>query len=154
MGLDFSAFNKGLPVEDKGTVAEPSAMVPEKSDNGNYQQWLEKQDEIAIKIQEAAEEKKQIAAMKKQKKEGGNKQLLDVAKIINRNLQRGGALVYDLNKAINKDCPPEQVALLAVKCVSLLINEGLIYNNIAKRYEEKYGIALTDGFPFKVITTK
>ena len=150
MGLDFTSLDKKAQAAGKAEEPLPVPAPEEKQKSGSYQDWLNEQNALAAKIQEENEERKRIAALRKGKDDSTRKLLLSVAKETQKNLQRGGTLVYEVNKAIRDDKPPEQVALLAVKCVSLLISDPMMYTALEKKYEERYGITLSTKWPFKV----
>ena len=153
MALDLTALNKPQTAERRPNQAAPPEVLTETQDKqptGKYKDWLTAQEENEKQIRQEQEEKRRVAALRKDQDKSTNKFLLSVAKETQKNLQRGGTLVYEVNKAIRDDKPPEQVALLAVKCVSLLISEPLMFTTLEKKYAEQYGITLSTKWPFKV----
>ena len=84
----------------------------------------------------------------------GESILLQAGKHLQRNLQRGELTAHELNKAIRDDRPPEEIAMIATKTVSLILSDSMIYNALAKKYGEKYGITLTKEPPYKVTRTE
>ena len=66
-------------------------------------------------------------------------------------LVNGGHTVWTLNKAIRDKRPPEEIALVAVKVVSLLIMEQRIYDSIKDEYRERYQITLDEKCPHEII---
>lgn len=77
--------------------------------------------------------------------------LLELGRLNNERLGRAEITLSEYNKAVRDDRPPEEVALLAAKTLSLALAEELIYTTIAKKYRDRYGITLTNEPPYKII---
>lgn len=78
---------------------------------------------------------------------------VEIGKRLQERLQRAGQAINAYHKALNEDRPPEELALLAAKGFSLAVSEDMIYNQLARKYWNRYGIKLTDGPPFEIIRT-
>lgn len=76
---------------------------------------------------------------------------LEMGKRMQQQLVNGGHTVWTLNKAIRDKRPPEEIALVAVKVVSLLIMEQRIYDSIKDEYRERYQITLDEKCPHEII---
>lgn len=76
--------------------------------------------------------------------------LLQVGIITQNNIKKGNLITWAINKAINSDAPPEHIALLAVREISLLTNDSMVYKMLADKYREKFGIELTDRHPYEI----
>ncbi len=80
--------------------------------------------------------------------------LLQVGIITQNNIKKGNLITWAINKAVKMDAPPEHIALLSVKEISLLTNDDIIFKKLAERYREKYGIEVTEKYPYEVRTCK
>lgn len=74
--------------------------------------------------------------------------LLEVSRLINARLQQCSTAIWAYNKAVNDDRPPEEVALLAAKALSLAVSDTMIYSSIEKKYWPKYGIRVSQETPY------
>ena len=77
--------------------------------------------------------------------------LLQQGREMQERFQRGGTLLYTYNKAVRDNRPPQEIALLAAKALSLIMSDVLYYKPLAERYRTEYGITLQDAQPFEVI---
>ena len=76
--------------------------------------------------------------------------LLQVGILTQNNIKKGNLITWAINKAVKADAPPEHIALLAVKEISLLTNDTIVYKKLAERYREKYGIELIEKHPYEI----
>lgn len=76
--------------------------------------------------------------------------LLQVGIIVQDNIKKGNLITWAINKAVKSDAPPEHIVLLAVKEISLLTNDTIVYKIVAERYREKYGIELVEKHPYEI----
>ena len=114
------------------------------------QRRQEEQEHLSLlkaKEKEAQEQKK----LSREKKDDTRSFLLKVGRDMQERLQRGGTLLYAYNKAVRDQRPPEEIALLAAKALSLILSDVLYYKPLAERYRTEYGITLQDDQPFEVI---
>lgn len=74
--------------------------------------------------------------------------LLEVGKLINARLQLCGTAIWAYNKAVRDDRPPEEVAMLAAKALSLAVSDTMIYSSLEKKYRPKYGIRVSEESPY------
>lgn len=77
--------------------------------------------------------------------------LLQVGKQLQENIRKGGRSTWDIFKSMKADRPPEEIALIAVKGLSLVLDDQLLYKTVSERYRQQYGISLTDKPPFTII---
>jgi len=80
--------------------------------------------------------------------------MLELGKLINERLARAEITIHTYNKAVRDDLPPEEVALLAAKALSLAVDEDLIYTSIEKKYRERYGIYVSRDTPYRIMKEK
>lgn len=133
--LDFSALNKDLP---KG---------PPRPANGPGNTNIPAE----FKTQPMAL-KGAIAAGKREK--AAENSLLEVSRLINERLQRCQMAIWDYNKAVKAGRPPEEIALLAARALSLAVSEEMIYTSLANRYRVLYGVYLDPEKPGEVFREK
>ena len=76
---------------------------------------------------------------------------LTMGKRMQEQLRNGGNSLQTLNRAIRDRRPPEEIALVAVKLVSLLMLEPRIFDGIKTEYKERYKICLDDKVPYEII---
>ena len=80
--------------------------------------------------------------------------LLQVGILVQDNIKKGNLITWAINKAVKADAPPEHIALLAVKEISLLTDDTIVYKMLAERYRQKYGIELIEKHPYEIRTCK
>jgi len=94
------------------------------------------------------------AEYKEQRRTNHVMSLLELGQLINERLARAEITIHTYNKAVRDDLPPEEVALLAAKALSLAMDEDLIYTSIEKKYRERYGIYVSRDTPYRIIKEK
>ncbi len=130
--MDFSALNNGILKAKK----EPAAVT----------------HQVTVPDELKAQPKALTGAKYADKRAKDTElNLLELGQLLNERLGRAEITISEYNKAVRDDRPPEEVALLAAKALSLAMAEELIYTTIAKKYQDKYDLRLTDEPPFKVI---
>ena len=78
--------------------------------------------------------------------------LLQIGIMQQENIKRGNLLTWEINKATRVGRPPEEIALLAAKAISLMTDDVLVYKYVAERFRKEYGIELEPKPPYKIIT--
>ena len=91
------------------------------------------------------------ALQKEKRKIATEMSLLDVSKLINERLRNCQTAIWAYNKAVKADCPPEEIAMLAAKALSLAVSDEMIYTSLEKKYMGKYGIKVSSGNPYEII---
>lgn len=133
--LDFSALNNDLPKGPPRPAKGPgNTNIPAE-----------------FKTQPTAL-KGAIAAGKREK--AAENSLLEVSRLINERLQRCQMAIWDYNKAVKAGRPPEEIALLAARALSLAVSEEMIYTSLANRYRVLYGVYLDPEKPGEVFREK
>ena len=101
---------------------------------------------------EAAKEKKNALETARQKRERQEHLILvKVGRLMQENIIAAGRLTERVMKATGDGRPPQEIALLAVKGLSLLVNDPLLYSKLAERYREEYGLQLNSKQPYEII---
>ena len=121
--LDFSALNNDLPKRPPRPANEPG--------NTNIPAGSETRPTAATGATAAG-----------QREKAKENSLLEVSRLINERLQRCQTAIWDYNKAVKAGRPPEEIALLAARALSLAVSEEMIYTSLANRYRELYGVYL------------
>ena len=133
--LDFTALNKDVP---------KSPYTP-----GN--------DPANIKVPaELKSEPTGLTAAKarESRKSQDEKSLLDLGKLLNERLGRAELAIHEYFKALRDGQPPEHIALLAARALSLAVSDEMIFTTIARKYQDEYGIRIDPQPPHKVIKEK
>jgi hypothetical protein len=133
--LDFTALNNDLPKsptspgKDPANIKVPAELksTPTAVAGAEYRGTRQKQTE---------------------------KSLLELGKLNNERLGRCQMTIWEYNKAVRDDRPPEEIALLAARALSLAVGEELIYTSIEKKYRERYGIRTAPEPPHGIIKEK
>lgn len=76
--------------------------------------------------------------------------LLKMGRQLQDNIIAAGRITETVMKASRDGRPPEEIALLAVKGLSLLVNDPMVYTAIEKKYRKQYGITLEQKPPYNV----
>lgn len=121
--LDFSALNNDLPKRPPRPANEPG--------NTNIPAGSETRPTAATGATAAG-----------QREKAKESSLLEVSRLINERLRRCQMAIWDYNKAVKAGRPPEEIALLAARALSLAVSEEMIYTSLANRYRELYGVYL------------
>ena len=80
--------------------------------------------------------------------------LLQVGRTVQGNIIKGGRASWDIFHAVKRNAPPEEIALIAVKGLSLVLSDQLLYKTVAEKYRQEYGIRLTQEPPFEILREK
>ena len=91
---------------------------------------------------------------KEEQENNSERCLLTLGQLLNERLGWSEIAISDYNKAVRDDKPPEEVALLAARALSLAVSEELIYTSLEKKYRKKYGITISKDPPFKILYEK
>ena len=75
---------------------------------------------------------------------------LQEGRLLLRNIMRGDTYSWELNRAVRDGRPPEEIALIATKCVSLMKADTIAFKKLAEDYRQKYGLVMEDEFPYKI----
>ena len=121
--LDFSALNNDLPKGPPRPANEPG--------NTNVPAGSETRPTAAAGATAAG-----------QREKAKENSLLEVSRLINERLRRCQTAIWNYNKAVKAGRPPEEIALLAARALSLAVSEEMIYTSLANRYRELYGVYL------------
>jgi hypothetical protein len=123
--------------------------------NKSYSEW--EFETATASLEKAAEkkarkERQAMADTARQKRERAERYvMLKMGRLLQNNIIAAGRAVETLFKALRDGRPPEEVALVAVKGFSLMVNDTMLYDTIAKKYRQEYGIALEEKPPFNIV---
>ena len=79
---------------------------------------------------------------------------LQAGKLLQEKIMKGECSIWAINHAMKRNAPPEELALIAVKGLSLVLHEPLLFKTVAERFRQEYGITLTEKPPFKILREK
>lgn len=120
-----------------------------------FTEWQADAQEAALQKEaerKAAKEKKAMQFDAREKRERAERYvLLKMGRQMQDNIITAGRIVERVLKATRDGSPPEEIALLAVKGLSLLVNDPMVYTAIAREYREKYNIELEPKPPYNLI---
>lgn len=101
---------------------------------------------------DAAKDKKNALETARQKRERQEHLILvKMGRLMQDNIIAAGRLTERVMKATRDGRPPQEIALLAVKGLSLLVSDTLLYSKLAERYREEYGLQLDSKPPYEII---
>ena len=140
---DFSKLRAGLKKD------APKRPTSEFNDPGNTN--IPTKDKNTVAGQIDTKEKVLVKSMQELDPTADDF-LLQVGILIQDNIKKGNLITWAINKAVKADAPPEHIALLAVKEISLLTNDTIVYKMLAEKYRQKYGIEMTEKHPYEIRT--
>ena len=77
--------------------------------------------------------------------------LLETSKLINERLRNCQQAIWTYYKATNEGRPPEEIALVLARALSLAVSDTMIYTTLAMKYRLEYGIRTDDNIPYNII---
>lgn len=80
--------------------------------------------------------------------------LLQVGRRMERNIQKGNLSAWAIYKAMKRNAPPEEIALIAVQGLSFIMGDSMLIQTVAKTYREKYGIRIEPEPPYNITREK
>ncbi len=120
-----------------------------------FTEWQADAQEAALQKEaerKAAKEKKAMQFDAREKRERAERYvLLKMGRQLQDNIIAAGRITETVMKAARDGRPPQEIALLAVKGLSLLVNDPMVYTAIAREYREKYNIELEPKPPYNLI---
>ena len=120
-----------------------------------FTEWQADAQEAALQKEaerKAAKEKKAMQFDAREKRERAERYvLLKMGRQLQDNIIAAGRITETVMKAARDGSPPQEIALLAVKGLSLLVNDPMVYTAIAREYREKYNIELEPKPPYNLI---
>ena len=142
---------KEISAKQKAEVMKEFTQTEGKS----YEEWeADAQEALLQKASEkkARKEQQEMRNTAREKRERAERYvMLKMGRLLQNNIIAAGRTVETLFKALRDERPPEEVALIAVKGFSLMVNDTMLYDTIAKKYRQEYGITLEEKPPYKII---
>ena len=77
--------------------------------------------------------------------------LLETSKLVNERLRNCQQAIWTYYKAVRDGRPPEEIALLLARALSLAVSDTMIYTTLAKKYGLEYGIRTDENIPYNII---
>ena len=84
----------------------------------------------------------------------GDVSLLQAGKLLQDRIMKGGRSTWAIFHALKRDAPAEEIALIAVKGLSLTTSDPLLFKKVAEVWREKYGMEIDDEPPYKITYCK
>ena len=139
------------PVSPANEPANSFIPAEEKS----YTEW--EFDAVTANMEKAAarrasKERREMQNAARGKREKAERYvLLKMGRLIQGNIIAAGRITETVMKASRDGRPPQEIALAAVKGLSLLVNDPMVYTAIEKKYRQEYGITLEPKPPYNII---
>lgn len=96
----------------------------------------------------------QIDPLKMESAETEEKQgeisLLQAGKLLQDKIRKGERATWAIFHALNRNAPAEEIALIAVKGLSLTTSDPLLFKKVADVWLEKYGMEIENEPPYKI----
>jgi hypothetical protein len=121
----------------------------------SYSEW--EFDAAAANLEKAAakrasKERREKQEDAREKRERAERYvLLKMGRLMQDNVIAAGRITETVMKAAGEGRPPQEIALAAVKGLSLLVNDPMVYAAIEKKYRKQYGITLEKKPPYNII---
>ena len=130
----------------------PNDNIP--GDLKTFTEWQAAAQEKELALEEEKKEARKRKALQlgaQEKRERAERYtLLKMGRLIQDNIITAGRLVECILKAANAGRPPEEIALYAVRALALLVNDTMLYRNIADKYLDQYGISMNGKPPYEI----
>ena len=130
--LDFSALNTDLlksptsPAKEEGHINIPAEL---------------KTKPVAL-----------VGPIERKKRETATEMsLLETSKLINERLRNCQQAVWTYYRAVKENRPPEEIALLSARALSLALSDQMIYTTLAMKYRLEYGIRTEEDVPYNIV---
>ena len=75
---------------------------------------------------------------------------LQAGKLLQEKIMKGECSIWAINHAMKRNAPPEEIALIAVKGLSLVTSDSMIFKTVADAWREKYGMIIEEKPPYKI----
>ncbi len=153
MGLNFPDFKKDAPKSPTTAANDfPNDLVP--TETKSYSEWESERQaaEIAKLFDKSEKEsKKDQEFTNRIKRERAERYvMLKMGRQMQNNIITAGRLTEKILLANRDGEPIEVLTLMAVKGLSLLVNDTLLYKTIADRIEKESGFSLDSKPPYEV----
>jgi len=115
-----------------------------------YEERKRAEEEYAAQLRQRQEERHEAAKVKKGRENDTRGFLLSQGREMQKKLQRAERAISTYNKAVTARRPPEEIALIAAKALSLAMSEDLLYDRIKTWYQDEYGVKLDEKCPYEI----
>ena len=130
--LDFSSLNNDLPKRPTSPAKEEGHInIP---------------DELKTKPTAL------VGPVEKKKRDNATEMtLLETSRLINERLRNCQQAIWTYYKATKDGRPPEEIALILAKALSLAVSDTMIYTSLAMKYRLEYGIRTEEDVPYNIV---
>ena len=75
---------------------------------------------------------------------------LQAGKLLQEKIMKGECSIWAINHAMKRNAPPEEIALIAVKGLSLVTSDSMVFKTVSEAWREKYGMVIEENPPYKI----
>ena len=75
---------------------------------------------------------------------------LQAGKLLQEKIMKGECSIWAINHALKRNAPPEEIALIAVKGLSLVTSDPMIFKTVSDIWRDKYGMVIEEKPPYKI----
>ena len=75
---------------------------------------------------------------------------LQAGKLLQEKIMKGECSIWAINHAMKRNAPPEEIALIAVKGLSLVTSDPMVFKSVSEAWREKYGMVIEESPPYKI----
>ena len=75
---------------------------------------------------------------------------LQAGKLLQEKIMKGECSIWAINHAMKRNAPPEEIALIAVKGLSLVTSDSMVFKLVSEAYREKYGMVIAEKPPYEI----
>ena len=79
---------------------------------------------------------------------------LQAGKLLQEKIMKGECSIWAINKALKRNAPPEEIALISVKGLALVTGDPMIFKTVADVWRERYGMIIEENPPYKITYCK
>ena len=149
--LNSEKVENSQPAEPEMQWDDVISYEPPSLGSGQtYEERKRAEEEYAAQLRRRQEERREAAKARKDRVDDTRGFLLAQGKEMQKKLQRAERAISTYNKAVTDKRPPEEIALIAAKALSLAMSEDLLYDRIKTWYKEEYGVKLDEKCPYKI----
>lgn len=75
---------------------------------------------------------------------------LQAGKLLQEKIMKGECSIWAINHAMKRNAPPEEIALIAVKGLSLVTSDSMVFKTVSEAYRAKYGMVIAESPPYEI----
>lgn len=75
---------------------------------------------------------------------------LQAGKLLQEKIRKGECSIWAINHALKRNAPAEEIALIAVKGLSLVTSDSMIFKTVSDAWRERYSMTIEESPPYKI----